>query len=86
MFLVGCLFNIEVILKFQLKCLILGVNTCFYQVVNWHKEAFQEFEEEEVMTVLYSPAYLLRSKGSLGLLQYLVVSFYVSNLLYVLLF
>jgi len=48
-FLRGCLCNIEVILKFRLKCLILGVYTgvytCFYKVGNWHREAFQEFEE-----------------------------------------
>ena len=39
-FLLGCLCNIEVTLKFRLKCLILGVYTCFYQVGNrnWHKE------------------------------------------------
>ena len=38
---------IEVLLKLQLKCLILGVYTCFYLVGNWHIEAFQESEEEE---------------------------------------
>ena len=37
---------IEVLLKLQLKCLILGVYTCFYLVGNWHIEAFQEIEEE----------------------------------------
>ena len=47
MFLLGCLCYIEVLLKLQLKCLILGVYTCFYLVGNWHIEAFQEIEEEE---------------------------------------
>ena len=36
----------EVPLKLQLKCLILGVYTCFYLVRNWHNEAFQDIEEE----------------------------------------
>ena len=47
--LLGCLCYIEVLLKLQLKCLILGVYTCFYLVGNWHIEAFQEIEEEEVI-------------------------------------
>jgi len=42
----GCLCSTEVTPKFQRKCLILGVCTCFYQVGNWDKQAFQEFEEE----------------------------------------
>jgi len=46
MLLTGCLCNIEVTFKFRHKCLILGVYTCFYEVGNWHKEAFQAFEEE----------------------------------------
>ena len=46
-FLLGCLCYIEVLLKLQLKCLILGVYTCFYLVGNWHIEAFQEIEKEE---------------------------------------
>jgi len=40
---------IEVQLKLQLKCLILGVYTCFYLVGNWHNEAFQEIEEDEAL-------------------------------------
>jgi len=36
-FLLGCLFNIEVQLKFRLMCLILRVYTYFYQVGNWHR-------------------------------------------------
>jgi len=43
----------EVPLKLQLKCLILGVYTCFYLVGNWHNEAFQEIEEEEEEELMF---------------------------------
>jgi len=49
---------IEVLLKLQLKCLILGVYTCFYLVGNWHIEAFQEIEEEFTYLLTYFLTYL----------------------------